>query len=108
MSSRDLVKARSRGRCEAEVEIRGRWSRCGHQATEIHHMLPRSRGGRHLDSEGETYHLIHLCREMHAMAHAREDADGLMIDGSVSWDKIKDRPVYQGTDPVLLAKYGEQ
>lgn len=100
------VVTRSGGMCEAERELStGGWQRCGAPATDVHHMLPKSRGGRHLDNCEETYHLIHLCRDDHQQAHSRKDAFGLMIDGSVTWDKLSQRPMYKGTDPYLSKKY---
>jgi hypothetical protein len=100
------VVTRSGETCEVEVELAGSfWGRCTAAATDVHHMLPKSRGGRILDGIGETCHLIHLCREHHAQAHSRKDADGLMIDGSVTWDKLRNRPVYKGTDPELMRRY---
>jgi 5-methylcytosine-specific restriction endonuclease McrA len=101
----DAVVTRSGGRCEVEVEHAGTWLRCGSPATDVHHLLPKSRGGRILDDVGETCHLIHLCREHHAQAHSRKEAHGMMIDGSVTWDKLRNRPVYQGTDPELTRRY---
>jgi hypothetical protein len=74
-------------------------------ATEIHHLLPRSRGGKNLDAVEEIYHLIHLCRQDHSLAHARIDAYDLMIEGSVTWDKLTNRPAYRGTDPYLRRRY---
>ena len=68
-------------------------------------MLPKSRGGRHLDEVLETYHLIDLCQEHHMQSHSRDNAEGLMIDGSVTWDKLTERPSYTGTDPVLSQRY---
>lgn len=68
-------------------------------------MLPKSRGGRLLDQVHETYHLIHLCQEHHMQSHSRKDAEGMMIDGSVVWDKLTNRPTYQGKDPYLKRSY---
>lgn len=101
----EKVAARAGGRCEAEVYTTAGWTRCWNPAEELHHMLPKSRGGRILDDYGEIYHLIYLCKSDHIQAHSRKDADGLMIDGSVVWDKMKNRPWYQGTDPHLTATY---
>jgi hypothetical protein len=101
----DAVVMRSGGRCEAEVETSASWVRCWHPATEVHHLLPKSRGGRILDDYGETCHLLHLCKSDHMQAHSREHADGLMIDGTVTWDKLNNRPIYKGTDPELRRKY---
>lgn len=68
-------------------------------------MLPKSRGGRILDDAGETCHLIHLCQPHHQQSHSRKDAEGLMIDGSVTWDKLRNRPSYKGTDQELTRRY---
>lgn len=103
---RQVVKERSQGRCEAEVLVGDVWMRCTAQATDIHHLLPRSRGGNVLDQYGETCHLLHLCRRDHGVAHARQSADGMMIDGSVVWNRDRTKPLYRGTDPELTRKYG--
>lgn len=101
----EAIIIRSDGRCEAEVESGGQWMRCTQAATDVHHLLPKSRGGRLLDAVLETAHLIHLCREDHQQAHSRKNAEGMMIDGSVTWNKITNRPEYQGTDPYLRKRY---
>ena len=98
------IVVRSRGRCESEVWVSG-WFRCDSPATDVHHLLPKSRGGRILDDYGETYHLMHLCRECHSIAHSRKEADGMMIDGSITWDKINNQPIYKGEDSYLKRKY---
>lgn len=103
---RGKIKRRSQGRCESEVFTTGVWLRCANRATEIHHLLTKARGGRHLDKVGETYHLMHLCRECHmASDGALAYIGGMLIDGSVIWDRLRNRPVYQGTDPYLTRKY---
>lgn len=102
----EAAAKRAGGRCEAEVRFAGTWERCYHPAEELHHMLPKSRGGRILDDYGETCHLIYLCKSDHMQAHSRKDSLGLMIDGSVTWDKLNQRPIYQGRDPELTRKYG--
>ncbi len=104
----EAITTRSGGMCEAEVwvEKAQQWVRCGVPPTDVHHMLPKSRGGRILDEYGETAHLIHLCRDCHAQAHSRKDADGLMIDGSITWHRTLNRPLYRGTDPTLTSLYG--
>ena len=38
-------------------------------------------------------------------AHSRQDADGMMIDGSVTWDKLNNRPIYKGMDDYLKRTY---
>lgn len=103
----EAITTRSGGRCEAEVFMSHPlgWIRCGEPATEVHHLLPKSRGGRILDEVGEMTHLIHLCKTDHMQAHARKDAEGMMIDGSVTWNKISNRPEYRGTDPILTQRY---
>lgn len=104
---RETVKERSGGWCEAEVLIQETyWKRCPAKATDIHHLLPRSRGGNILDEYGETCHLLHMCRTDHAQAHSRNSAEGMMIDGSVVWNRDRTKPRYQGTDPELKRKYG--
>lgn len=110
------VLRRSKGRCEAYiVPTPGSpyWGRkmkairCAMRATEIHHRLTKGRGGRALDKAGEIYHLLHLCSECHAWSDgAKAYLDGMLIDGSVRWDKFLDRPVYIGMDEYLLERYG--
>jgi len=111
---RQLVALRSGRRCEAEVEwsdpkskrFRTTWLRCGAPATDIHHMLTKARGGRNLDRVHEIYHLIHLCRLCHNQSVGQDAYDGgLLIDGSVSWNRLTNRPEYTGTDPYLKRKY---
>jgi hypothetical protein len=67
-------------------------------------MLLRSRGGKNLDYEGETYHLIHLCSRCHGQAHSDYES-GLIIEGSVQWDHLLGRPVYTGPDEYLSKHY---
>jgi hypothetical protein len=103
---RARVRERSQGRCEAEVFLGGIWLRCTEPATDIHHLLTKARGGRHLDRVMEMYHLMHLCRECHrASDGALAYQGGMLIDGSVTWDKLNERPIYQGTDPYLSRRY---
>lgn len=79
-------------------------SRCGRDATEIHHMLTRARGGEQLD-EFTTYHLIHLCSECHRVAVGSQGYEsGMLIDGYVTFDRLTGRLVYTGTDE-FLSKY---
>lgn len=103
----EAITERSGGACEAEIFVSDDfgWMRCGAPATEVHHLLPKSRGGRILDEFGETEHLIHLCKTDHMQAHARMYAEGMMIDGSVTWNKMTSRPEYRGTDPTLTQRY---
>ena len=71
---RALVLERSGGACEANVQVRVGggtiYTRCFKTATDVHHMLTRSRGGLILDEFGEIEHLIHLCRQCHTLAHS--------------------------------------
>ncbi len=99
---RKMIYRRSGGRCEAVVVRKDYSTRCFNQATEIHHMLTRSRGGVLLDNEYEMYHLIHLCLWCHDMCDGGDAYEGgLLIDGYVS-----DGPTYSGTDEYLTKAYG--
>lgn len=112
----EAVKARSGGHCEAVVILPSTWaperfqiasvvSRCGKTPVETHHRLTRGRGGVHLDHVAESYHLMHLCRRCHAVAHDAELAfeAGLLIEGRVTLEN--DRPVYRGPDEYLTKHY---
>lgn len=104
-----MVKKRSHSQCEAVVvnEQQSVEYRCQEEATDVHHMLTRARGGMILDNAGETAHLLHLCRKHHNYAHGKDGAEsGLMIDGYVTSGQ-DGSPVYTGTDPILLDKYGD-
>jgi hypothetical protein len=91
--------------CEAMLEVAPDvWTRCWRQPTETHHALTRARGGRILDEVGETYHLIHLCRNHHAWSDGGQAyGAGLLIDGYVN--REGDVVVYQGSDRYLSEKY---
>lgn len=82
------------------------YTRCGKQPIEVHHRLTRSRGGSVLDDEGETYHLMCLCREHHQYAHETSTPydSGLMIEGYVTHEQ--GRVHYVGPNNYLRAKYG--
>jgi hypothetical protein len=105
---RQLIYARSQGRCEVFVEyensaLRGR---CTRKGMEIHHMVTKARGGVVLDNAYETAHLIHLCREHHAWSDGKQAYDaGLLIEGYVTTDKQTGRPKYLGPDPELRRLY---
>ena len=105
-TSRERVFERSGGRCEVLVRVGDVWTRCGRMASDVHHLLPRSRGGDVLDDEGEVYHLINLDRHHHNQIHG-SPADayrtGLTIDGQVYIDGT--RVVYRGTDTYLSERY---
>jgi len=58
---RDLVRARSQGRCEVFDGA----ARCGSDAHHMHHRLPRSRGGEHTADN-----LLHVCSTHHHEIHA--------------------------------------
>ena len=83
------------------VYVRGTWTRCGRRPVERHHMLTRSRGGLILDAQGETAHLIDLCRAHHIYAHGPQGHQaGLMINGYVTTG-ADGRAVYEGSDVRL-------
>lgn len=72
---------------------------------ERHHRLTRARGGTILDEVGESYHLIDLCPQHHRMADGADAYEsGLLIDGYVTSGLYG--PVYTGSDPYLLERYG--
>lgn len=60
-ANRDLALRRAQGRCE----MTGTTGRCREVATEVHHLVPRSRGGN--DDPDNTLALCHPC---HARIHA--------------------------------------
>lgn len=102
------IYKRSRGRCEIMLDFDGGIGphRCQNQATDIHHMLTKGRGGQALDRAGETYHLIHACRECHMALDGQEAYEGeLLIHGSALWDKIYGVARYTGPDEYLTKKY---
>jgi hypothetical protein len=104
---RALVVARSGGRCESEVFVHGVWLRCASPASDIHHLLTKARGGRNLDRVFEIYHLMHLCRACHAVCDGAEAYNqGMLIQGNVTWDRLTNRPIYQGPDWFLTQEYG--
>ena len=106
MAQRKALAERSAMMCEAMVKRGRTWSRCWLTPVEAHHMLTTARGGRLLDRKDETYHLIHLCRGHHVMSDGADAYEGgLLIEGYVSWDKIRERPVYEGPDKYLKEKY---
>jgi len=112
------VRTRSGGHCEAMVmvepihhpELAGHlvsgFTRCGRTPVETHHRLTRGRGGADLDHVGESYHLMHLCRRCHMLAHDTASAfeTGMLIEGSVVIEN--ERPVYRGPDVYLSKTYG--
>jgi len=57
---RDLVRARSQGRCE----VFDGSARCASDAHHMHHRLPRSRGGEHTADN-----LLHVCASHHHEIH---------------------------------------
>lgn len=108
---RAAVHDRSGGMCEAYLMLGDTvHTRCWVSPTEVHHALPRSRGGRWLDKAGETHHLVDLCHHHHREAEKeRPDAyqKGLLISGYVTWDALLQRPVYTGPDTYLTKTYGD-
>lgn len=105
LSSREDVLARSGGKCEAMVELPRAWARCGRDPVDIHHALTRARGGALLDSVGESYHLIALCRPHHTEVDDHGHKSGLMIQGSVYRQGLY--LVYEGPDAYLKETYGK-
>jgi len=102
---RTIVRKRSGGMCEAMILVNNVWTRCWDKPVEMHHLLPRSRGGRILDAVGEDYHLIDVCPKHHRESDTGEGfVGGLMISGYVVLNG--DRPVYTGPDEFLKEKYG--
>lgn len=107
---RRVMAWRAGGRCEAEIDHgwqKSLWSRCTNQASDVHHMLTKARGGENLDKVWETYHLIALCRNCHDRCMGSEAYEGeMLIKGYVTWDRLARRPVYNGPDEYLSKKYG--
>jgi 5-methylcytosine-specific restriction endonuclease McrA len=71
--ARMAVAARSRGRCETHLE-----GVCSHEAGEVHHVLPRSRGG----NDHTLERLRHICSPCHHWVHDNPHAAralGLLI-----------------------------
>jgi hypothetical protein len=100
----EKVRKRSGGNCEAMITFNsaGPWMRCWGGPVEVHHVLPRSRGGKILDEAGEDYHLMAMCARCHHRAHEGE----LMIEGYVITEN--GRPVYTGPDHYLSARYPKE
>ena len=103
----DKVHGRSRKRCEGLVPtLTGPatiFIPCGNKPTAIHHCVTKGRGG-HLLDRFTIYHLKHLCDACHRYAHSAGETSydlGLLIDGSVTWDKVWDCPVYTGSNTFL-------
>lgn len=108
LDARTASVARSEGYCEAMVPVRGVFTRCGAGPVDSHHRLRRSQGGNLLDSLGEIYHLVCLCRRHHEWAHRRvgeATEAGLFVDGYVIRDGT--RIIYRGQDEYLRSHYGD-
>jgi 5-methylcytosine-specific restriction protein A len=75
---RELVHARSGGRCEA--------TGCGRRAAHIHHRRPRRLGGSRRADTNRASNLLHLCAEHHAAVESlrtRAYALGMLLrDGA--------------------------
>lgn len=103
------AKLRADGQCEVFVQVSHLWTRCPGWGQEVHHTLPRSRGGLILDEYRESYALLVCCRKHHLWAH-QHPADayevGLLIDGYVT-TRIDGRPFYIGSDRYLSERYGD-
>lgn len=104
-TSRAQVLRRSGRCCEAMVELPRTWARCGIAPVDVHHMLTRARGGQILDSVGEIYHLLALCRYHHSQVDNYGYESGLLISGYVS--REGDRVIYTGPDDYLSTAYSE-
>lgn len=105
-AQRKEVQNRSGGMCEGMVMAGRVWTRCWARPVEIHHILTRARGGDLLDVVGETYHLIALCKEHHIDSDGGDAYYGnLLIDGYVTWDKLRRWPIYKGSDSYLTERY---
>jgi 5-methylcytosine-specific restriction endonuclease McrA len=108
---RAAVRARSGGRCEfrfwpgddLDAPLAGD-VRCRRRATEMHHRLPRSRGGAHT-----VENLVHLCSPCHDwIEQNREEARhrGLLI-ATPPYDPLaKLRRSVGPIDPASLADLG--
>jgi hypothetical protein len=104
---REQVLRRSQGNCEAMVRLDRAWVRCGKSPVDDHHVLPRSRGGSVLDSAGEIYHHLALCRTHHTEVDERGASSGLLIEGYV-WTDAGGFIVYVGPDMYLSNRYGQR
>ena len=105
------ARRRAEGQCEVLIQFGYQWNRCPGFADDVHHMLPRSRGGLILDKAHEEYHLVVLCRVHHQQIHENpHDAEvrSLTIEGRVMTDKLTGRPRYIGPDRYLSRKYGDE
>lgn len=105
--TRQEIKERSDNMCEAmKSNSKGIYSRCWMYPVEIHHLLTRARGGDVLDQAGETYHLIALCKSCHRASDGGDAyLGGLLIEGYVTWNQSKTKPMYVGPDMYLSQKY---
>lgn len=105
MTPAEQVRDRANDHCEAMVLVKPYiWARCGVGPIEVHHLLTRARGGKILDEEGETYHLMALCHPHHRAADGAEAYEGdLLIDGYIT--RENGRVVYSGSNDYLKEKY---
>jgi hypothetical protein len=105
------ARERADGQCEVMVRHGYLWVRCPGFASDVHHMLPRARGGLLLDAHREAYHLVVLCRPHHHLIHTNPRAAevaGLTIEGRVITNKSTGRLRYLGPDWYLSRKYGDR
>ena len=100
---RDKVMKRADGMCEAMIQLRRTWTRCGRRGAEDHHLLTRARGGAVLDAVGETYRHLALCPKHHRMVDDMGFESGLLIQGYAYRDG--EAVVYQGPDEYLSRTY---
>lgn len=101
------IRWRSKGRCEATWD----GARCRNSGEHFHHRIPKSRGGRSLDINGDWHHLTYLCHGCHNAAHAYADGggvhydnEGLIVHGEIiTW--IDKSPYYRGPSETFTVMY---
>lgn len=120
---RRAVWDRAQGRCEATYPGGSGRYRCLNPADELHHAMPRGRGGRLLDRAAERAvrdgsfdrdrhlaHLLALCFVCHHdVAHGqplRAREARLILPGHVI-SHFDGAPLYVGADPVLSRLWRE-
>lgn len=93
IASKKLVNERDGGLCV----------KCGSEATDIHHRMPRGLGGSSdPDRNYGLANLVSLCREDHDWVHSHpvESYDnGLLVR---SWDNPVDCPILLANDTIVI------
>ena len=98
--TRNKVKERSKGMCEAQL------LGCVFEAAEIHHLLLRSRGGKH-----ELSNLLHCCSICHKnITEAREGTEAYRFS---RYDSPEDRAfkesvIWKFKEKLPLNIYGQK